>query len=179
MILTVPSLSKWQTMSKVRNDFLAGGIEINPGLEKKPSGYCTSGFIKTLERSKDQNCIQSHDRPSLEMKGVPHTTSQMIRPVWVVPQPSQHLHPRWRSACPRKLRMLLKCKANWQETHKVFKNFFLPVFFFFWQKHCQLKLKGTERVKTERRRLGLQNSTGRKQDNKHTQLQMFCLSWKT
>ena len=81
MILTVPSLSKWQTMSKVRNDFLAGGIEINPGLEKKPSGYCTSGFIKTLERSKDQNCIQSHDRPSLEMKGVPHTTSQMIRPV--------------------------------------------------------------------------------------------------
>ena len=57
-------------MFKVRNDFLARGIEINP--------------VKTLERSKDQNCIQSHDRPSLEMMGVPHTTSQMIRPVLVV-----------------------------------------------------------------------------------------------
>lgn len=75
MILTILSLSKWQKIFKERNNFLARG------LKKKPSGYCTSGFVKTLERPKDQNCIQSHDRPPLEMKGVPHTTSQMIRPV--------------------------------------------------------------------------------------------------
>lgn len=80
MILKILSLPKWQKMLKVRNDFQACGIEINPGLGKCQV-VIVIGFVKTLGRSKDQNSIQSHDGSSLEIKGVPHTTSQIIRPV--------------------------------------------------------------------------------------------------
>lgn len=42
------------------------------------------------------------------------------------------------------------------------------------QKHCQLKLNGTERVQNQRRLINLHNSTGRKQDVKTTQLQTWA-----
>ena len=82
MILKILSLSRWQKMLKLSNDFQACGVDTNPGLEKKkkqkPSGL-NKLLLKTTRRSKDQNSIESHKEPSPEIRGLPHITSQ-IRP---------------------------------------------------------------------------------------------------
>ena len=55
MILKILSLSRWQKMLKLSNDFQACGVDTNPGLEKKKktkTKWIEQAFVKNCKKIK-------------------------------------------------------------------------------------------------------------------------------
>lgn len=52
MILKILSLSRWQKLLQLSNDFQACGIDINPGLEKENPRWIIQTFVKNCKKIK-------------------------------------------------------------------------------------------------------------------------------
>lgn len=120
--------------------------------------------LKTSEISKKmpQRTIQSNNSTSKKLKAI-------------VRQQSQHKTKVEKSLSHKDVWVRLLSNELNPRTHGTPIKFLRELY---WQKHCQLRLEGTETVQEEKKPLDPRSSTGRKQAKETGAANTDCLSWK-